>query len=56
MTVTADGVFWHPLASPSSSDMRVARDIFPLSAAVARIVDQLYTAEQGQPTERACFT
>ena len=54
MTVTVDGVFWHPLASPSSRDMRVSAEIFPLSAAVAHIRDQL--AAQGMETERTCFT
>jgi MoaA/NifB/PqqE/SkfB family radical SAM enzyme len=56
MTITADGVFWHPLASPSSADMRVSADIFPLSAAVTSIRQQLAAPAQGQPTERACFT
>lgn len=41
MTVTVDGVYWHPLASPSSADMRVTADIFPLATAVACIQDQL---------------
>ena len=56
MTVTVDGVFWHPLASPSSADMLVSREIFPLSAAVTCIQEQLAHAAQGQPTERASFT
>ena len=54
MAITVDGVFWHPLTSPSSTDMLVSAEIFPLSAAVARIRDQL--AAQDQPTERTCFT
>ena len=37
MTVTVDGVFWHPLASPSSTDMQVRPGIFPLADAVAAI-------------------
>ena len=40
VTVTAEGVFWHPLASPSSEDMLVSRDIFPLAPAVRRIEEQ----------------
>ena len=30
VTVTIDGVFWHPLASPGDTDMLVSREIFPL--------------------------
>lgn len=53
VTVTADGVFWHPLASPSSGDMLVSRDIFPLAAAVERIQAQL---AEPVAEERTCFT
>lgn len=56
VTVTAGGVYWHPLASPSSDDLLVSTEIFPLAAAVARIQEQLAAPAQGQPTERACFT
>jgi MoaA/NifB/PqqE/SkfB family radical SAM enzyme len=41
MTVTVDGVFWHPLAAPSSTDMRVSPLIFPLADAVAVIQQRL---------------
>jgi MoaA/NifB/PqqE/SkfB family radical SAM enzyme len=41
MTVTVDGVFWHPLASPSSTDMRVSPLIFPLADAVTAIQQRL---------------
>ena len=41
MTVTVDGVFWHPLASPSSTDLRVSPRIFPLADAVAEIQQRL---------------
>jgi MoaA/NifB/PqqE/SkfB family radical SAM enzyme len=41
ITVTADGVYWHPLASPSSTDMLVSRQIFPLAAATECIQHQL---------------
>ena len=44
MTVTVDGVFWHPLASPSSTDMRVSSRIFPLAEAVAAIQQRLAAA------------
>ena len=56
MTITADGVFWHPLASPSSADMRVSADIFPLSAAVECIRRQLAAPATGEPAERETFT
>jgi len=52
ITVTVDGVFWHPLASPSSSDMQVSSKIFPLAAAVDCIqqqLDELLHAKDGQP-------
>ena len=44
MTVTVDGVFWHPLASPSSTDMQVSPRIFPLADAVAAIQQRLAAA------------
>ena len=44
MTVTVDGVFWHPLASPSSTDMQVSSRIFPLADAVAAIQQRLAAA------------
>jgi MoaA/NifB/PqqE/SkfB family radical SAM enzyme len=47
VTVTAHGIFWHPVASPSSVDLRVSSDIFPLATAVACIQNQF--EEMGQP-------
>ena len=41
LTLTVNGVFWHPLASPSSTDMQVCPQIFPLAAAVERIRQEL---------------
>jgi MoaA/NifB/PqqE/SkfB family radical SAM enzyme len=41
VTVTANGVFWHPLASPTSPDMRISPQIFPLAAAAESIEQQL---------------
>jgi MoaA/NifB/PqqE/SkfB family radical SAM enzyme len=52
LTLTVAGVFWHPLASPSSADMQVGAQIFPLADAVARIQQELVTlaeAGKGQP-------
>jgi hypothetical protein len=54
VTVTADGVYWHPLASPSSADMLVQREIFPLATAVASIQEQLAASTANDP--RTCFT
>jgi MoaA/NifB/PqqE/SkfB family radical SAM enzyme len=39
VTVNLDGVFWHPLST--DADMQVSKAMFPLSAAVARIQEQL---------------
>ena len=52
VTVTAAGVYWHPLVSPSSTDMRVTGQIFPLAQAVACIEQQLAAEE----TARTSFT
>jgi MoaA/NifB/PqqE/SkfB family radical SAM enzyme len=40
VTLSVDGVFWHPLASPGSVDMLVTRDHFPLAAAIRCIEEQ----------------
>lgn len=53
-TVTADGVYWHPLVSPSAEDMRVSRQIFPLAVAVDCLRQQLEAQQNG--TERTEFT
>ena len=47
ITVTIDGIFWHPLASPSSEDMLVTKDIFPLSAAVSCVQRNLAAQPDG---------
>ena len=41
VTVTAAGIYWHPLVSPSDTDMRVSQKIDSLAAAVACIQEQL---------------
>jgi len=41
VTVTIDGIYWHPLVSPSDTDMRVSQKIDSLTAAVACIQEQL---------------
>jgi MoaA/NifB/PqqE/SkfB family radical SAM enzyme len=49
VTVTADGVYWHPLLLPGQEDMRVSEGIFPLADAVARIRQHL--DDKGDRTE-----
>ncbi len=39
LTANVDGIFWHPLST--DSDMLVMHQLFPLSAAVARVQGQL---------------
>ena len=39
VTVNLDGVFWHPLST--DADMQVSKSMFPLSAAVDRIQEQM---------------
>jgi MoaA/NifB/PqqE/SkfB family radical SAM enzyme len=39
VTVSVDGVFWHPLST--DTDMQISRSIFPLSESVRRIQEQL---------------
>ena len=39
LTVSADGVFWHPL--PTDANMQVSKHIFPLASAVERVQCQL---------------
>jgi MoaA/NifB/PqqE/SkfB family radical SAM enzyme len=41
ITVTSDGIYWHPLVSPSDTDMRVSQDISSLTKAVDCIQEQL---------------
>ena len=41
ITVTRDGIYWHPLVSPSDTDMRVSQDISSLAKAVDCIQEQL---------------
>jgi MoaA/NifB/PqqE/SkfB family radical SAM enzyme len=56
VTVTSDGIFWHPLASPSSKDMLISRDIFPLAAAANAIQDWLDTMDDTNGAQLECFT
>jgi MoaA/NifB/PqqE/SkfB family radical SAM enzyme len=53
VTVSADGVYWHPLISPSDGDMLVSKHIFPLAKAVECIQKRLASQQDGMGTERA---
>jgi MoaA/NifB/PqqE/SkfB family radical SAM enzyme len=41
LTVTADGMYWHPLLLPGNKDMRVADRTVPLADALTRIQERL---------------
>jgi MoaA/NifB/PqqE/SkfB family radical SAM enzyme len=56
VTATVDGIFWHPLASPSSGDMLVSRDLFPLADAVRRIEEQHAAFMKGREEKARCVT
>lgn len=55
VAVTIDGVYWHPLVSPSNADTRVSEQIFPLAGAVECIQQQLNRQDSGGE-ERTEFT
>jgi MoaA/NifB/PqqE/SkfB family radical SAM enzyme len=52
VTVSADGVYWHPLVSPSDGDMLVSRQIFPLAKAVECIQQHLESQQDEKGAER----
>ena len=52
VTVSSDGVYWHPLISPSDGDMLVSKHIFPLAKAVECIQKRLVSQQDGMGTER----
>jgi MoaA/NifB/PqqE/SkfB family radical SAM enzyme len=56
LTVTVDGIYWHPLASPSSRDMLVSGDIFPLATAVDQVQSQLAEVLQNAKEPLITFT
>ena len=47
LTATNHGIYWHPLASPSSEDMLVTNRLFPLSAAVTIVQKNLAAQPEG---------
>ena len=52
VTVSLDGVYWHPLISPSDGDMLVSKHIFPLAKAVECIQKRLDSQQDGMGAER----
>jgi MoaA/NifB/PqqE/SkfB family radical SAM enzyme len=52
VTVSSDGVYWHPLISPSDGDMLVSKNIFPLAKAVECIENSLVSQQDGMGAER----
>jgi hypothetical protein len=56
VTVTADGIYWHPLISPAASDMHVTETIFPLADGVRRIQQRLAAEREEGAPERQEFT
>ena len=56
VTVTVDGIYWHPLVSPSDTDMLVSKQIFPLAKAVRCIEERVYPAKDKNNTKRTEFT
>jgi MoaA/NifB/PqqE/SkfB family radical SAM enzyme len=54
MTITAEGVYWHPLAVPGDVDLLVRDEIFPLVGAVECIAREL--EEGGGRAPRTKFT
>jgi MoaA/NifB/PqqE/SkfB family radical SAM enzyme len=54
ITVTLDGIYWHPLAT--DADMLISRKLFPLSEAVQKIQVQLDTIEKTGAAPLMTFT
>lgn len=54
MTVTAEGIYWHPLTFPGDVDLLVREEIFPLVEAVESIKRELQ--QGGARTPRTEFT
>ncbi|MCG8352938.1 MAG: radical SAM protein [Chloroflexales bacterium] len=56
VTVTINGVYWHPVVSPSDTDMLVSKQIFPLANAVRAIEQQVAAVENQANMARTEFT
>jgi hypothetical protein len=55
-TVTADGVYWHPLLLPGQSNMLVCERILPLAAALESMRQELEHGRSRQGTAREKVT
>lgn len=55
-TITAEGVYWHPLTFPGDADMWVREEIFPLVDAVTCIEQELGSVDGTGKTPRTEFT
>jgi MoaA/NifB/PqqE/SkfB family radical SAM enzyme len=51
VTVSSDGVYWHPLVSPSDGDMLISNQVFPLAKAVECIQNRLVSQQDGMGAE-----
>jgi MoaA/NifB/PqqE/SkfB family radical SAM enzyme len=51
VTVSSDGVYWHPLISPSDEDMLISRQVFPLAEAVECIQQRLVSQQDAMGAE-----
>lgn len=56
LTATCGGLYWHPLASPSSTDMLVRSELFPLATAVSCVQETLAAAARSEAEELVEFT
>lgn len=56
ITVTRDGIYWHPLVSPNDTDMLVSREINSLAPAVECVQQQLEQIARTGKTSLQTFT
>jgi MoaA/NifB/PqqE/SkfB family radical SAM enzyme len=56
ITVSADGVYWHPLLAPSQTDTRVSSEIIPLAEAAQLIAAELRSGTGDALDSREEFT
>ena len=56
VTITAEGVYWHPLTFPGDADMWVREEIFPLADVVACIERERGGTDGASKTPRTEFT
>ena len=56
VTITANGAYWHPLISPSASDLKMTRHVLPLIDAVEEIQRRLDAQSLNGNAKRPKFT